>query len=309
MISNADYAYWEAAVADPSTHKEFPLNMPVPGFYRLRTRDGEIGVAIWPEDGEGGPAVTQRGKSPAKTLRTEAEAEDFCHATIKFCKAVTHEAYQQWYDTGVWPDQVMEPGRNAQLAEHIQIRESIQEIERELEAWFKSIGGKIETQAHADKAANWKDLIHRLSKEAEEKRKAEKKPHWDAGVAVDDKWAGVTALGSTVKRKIANIVEPFLRAEQARKLREAAAKMEAGQGVRPEDVKAKAGTTGRATTMRVEQVLRITDEAAFKAYYKEQDVFWRDPRTYSVLASIAKADLKAGMQIPGAKLVDEGKAQ
>lgn len=301
MSFEYDYHHWQDALARKPV--DWPLNRAMPGFYRNRQRDGAmVGIAVWLSP-DGRPVV-KVAKGPARTLNTEVEEEEWAERHFAWCSGnpVSEQSYRQWLSTGTWPDDAPEIERDHNAAVEVQISESIADLKREAEAWLAEIGGTVQTQEHADRAANIADKFAELAKEAETTRTAEKKAILEQGREIDGKWKPIVDAGDKAKRWAKSLLDGFLKAERARRLAEASEAAAQGRAVRDTDVKVKAGTRGRSTSLRTRQEYRCTDAAALLAHYRDDPRFGVHPAVLTALADLSKHDLLAGQTVPGAHL-------
>ena len=102
-------------------------------------------------------------------------------------------------------------------------------------------------------------------------------------------------LGALVKEDFRH----HFAAESARKLREAAEQAEAGKVVQERDLKPRAGTRGRAVTMRKFRFPTITDLDALLAHYANDPRFKGDKGVKDALQALGKTDTEAGDIVPG----------
>jgi hypothetical protein len=291
---------------------------PKSGFYRDRNR----ACAIWRgEDGKLLASVTS-GFCP--------KADDEIDEAFGFWSRspVSHEDYRAFAETGRWPDEIapVAPpgiGHNQPPADpHESIMAEINEHVENARAWLKEIGGKIVTQAHADKGGNYAVVFADLEKKADAARAAEKRPLDEAAKAVQAKWKPVVEAADEKKRWMKKATEDFLKAERARldeierKRREeaAAAQRAAAEAAREAEaqgkpapaayvqdvpapvVKARAGTKG-TLALRTRKVNEITGVAEFSAYVAALDP---PPAEFmEALQRVANRICAAGVKPPG----------
>ena len=181
------------------------------------------------------------------------------------------------------------------------LSETLSDLERDCFAWLDGIG-VIQTQKQADQAGSFAEKFSSLEKDAEEARTVEKRPVLDQGRAIDAKWKPIVNSASDGKKRMKRALEPFLIAERER-LEEEARRRGDLDGLAFSNPKA--GLYGRKISLRSSYVLSIHDEEALKDYFAKDKRFWRDKEVRQVLKSLAEADLHAGREVPGAKLVQE----
>lgn len=206
----------------------------------------------------------------------------------------------------------------------------IQDLYDEAALWLD--GDPINSEEMAEGIATLLQSIRAAAKEAEDERAAEKKPHWDAGKAVDVKWKPLTTLADRATEAAKAALAPWLKkkadekAEEDRRLREEAErkKAEAEKAIREanrenvlerqaaedkleEAKKAEVtankaaresagvkGRTGRAVSLRKRYRAVLRDPEAALEHY------WPHVRIEELLTSMAQADADNGKaNIPG----------
>jgi hypothetical protein len=167
----------------------------------------------------------------------------------------------------------------------------------ELEAFLKS---GIRDNAGADRAANWKSRILELAKKPEEMRKAEKRPHDEAGRAVQEKFRPAIEITDALKKKVDAALTPYLRAKE-HSLAAARAKQAAdGEAIeRPKS--AKAGTTGRSVALTTVKTARITDANKLAIYLVDLP----SPDLLDLLQKIANRIIRSGLTPPGCEVATD----
>lgn len=213
---NGEWTFWANALQGNFIESLIQRGNPQSGFYRDRSARA---VAIWREDGKLSCAVTG-GYEPKHPDEIDELFGFVCRAPI------TRELYMHIADGGGWPEDVEEPARgigdnSANLDAHELLAAQINELIDSAREWLKAIGGKIATQEHADKAANYANKFGDFEKQADARRKAEKEPHDKAAKDVHAKWSPVISLADDKKRWLKKEMEAFLIAEKRRKEEEA----------------------------------------------------------------------------------------
>lgn len=302
MTAIYTYDRWQDALDGKAV--DWPRNVAMPGFFRKDERDGtKTGVAIWPSKND--RPVVKVGKSAPRTLNTTSEEAEWCEYLFAWISKnpVSERSYRVWLDTGEWPDEVKLPDRsNSAGAPHEVIEQSIADLKAQAEAWLAEIGGEVKTQEQADKAGNYASAFAELAKEAEDKRTDAKAPVLKQGREIDGLWNPIKAAGDKAKTWAKKLAEPFLKADQARKFAEAAQAAAAGEEVRASDLKVKAGTSGRSTSLRMIERAQVTDYDAAFAHYAGTPRFKAHDMVRAAIDRLAEADLKAGHAVPGASL-------
>lgn len=304
-----DLTVWQGLLR--GERPEIEKNVPYCGIYRgrLKGQETDSPVRIYVEDGEVVVWDGRRKVGSRTCLADAAWAEDNMGWLLK--RPITAEAYEHWIEHGSFPDEVTTPevprshADRPNAAPHELIQERIAELKQEADAWLVSIGGVVKNKEHADKAANYADAFAELAKEAEAARVAEKEPHLTASREVDSTWKPVTTAGEQWKRWAKGLCEAYLKAERQRLAAEVAARAAAGEAVRPEDLKVKSGTRGRAVSLRTVKELTYSDFAQVRAHYRDDDRIWKHPDVLRVVGQIATTDLNADKPVPGAAFVEK----
>jgi hypothetical protein len=161
--------------------------------------------------------------------------------------------------------------------------------------WLEAVPSPS-SQAEADKAANYAERFGNLETRAEEARTAEKKPVLDEGRRIDAKWKPVISKVSDGKVRMKKVLEPYLLAERERRLSNSS-----GKEVEPP----RAGTSGRRIGLRARQVISVADEIAMEAHYRNDPRIWSEKSVKDLVRKFAEIDLLAGINIPGATLIEE----
>lgn len=302
-----DTTVWQALLRGEPV--EYEAYTPYCGCYRGRDREGRpAAVCIYVRDGE--MLVWDGRKQPG--WRTYPATKEWAEREFGYLlkHPITAESYSYFVEHERFPEDVTVPevprshADRPNAAPHAILQERIAEVRAEAKGWLVSIGGEVKTQEHSDKAANYASVFDELQKEAEAARVAEKEPHLKAGREVDATWKPVAAAGDEGKRWAKSLCEPWFKAERARKAAEAAAKAAAGEAVRPEDLKVKSGTRGRAVSPRIVRDLVYSDFGQACARYRDDTRIWGHPDVRALLDRIITEDLKAGTSVPGAALVE-----
>jgi hypothetical protein len=312
MSNESPWLYWNEALNGNFLEDLIQRGHPQLGCYRDKFR----AVYIYRDDaGALGCRVTA-GYAP----RHDDEIDELFGFVCR--KPIPYELYETIRDGGKWPEDVEAPaergmGDNSKnLAPHEALSADISNLADAARDWLKSIGGKITTQEQADKAANYATEFGKLEKRGQDKHKAEKAPHLEAGRAVDAAWKPVIDLADQKKRFMKKAFETWaveeqrkrseeaarLRAEQERQAAEARAAAKAAGEPPPDEEEppvvenVKAGTRGRVS-MRTRTKWEITDRRAFVDYLLAMDA--PPPDLLSTLDLIANRIGSAGGSPPG----------
>jgi hypothetical protein len=174
----------------------------------------------------------------------------------------------------------------------------MEEIELLWQSAQEWVGGlpSLSSQTEADKVANYAERFSNLETRAEEARTAEKKPVLDEGRRIDAKWKPVISKASDGKVRMKKVLEPYLLAERERRLSNSS-----GKEIDPP----RAGTSGRRIGLRARQVISVADEIAMEAHYRNDPRIWSEKSVKDLVRKFAEIDLLAGINIPGATLIEE----
>lgn len=318
-MKDVGWKYWRAMLKG----QEFPTHpafVPI-GFYRLDNRAtsrraaSSYPVAIYDVDAQGNsvPKSVQMGHGEPFVIGNDPAAEeDFSFKTFAKCcrNAITHATYLYWLEHREWPqDQPAAaiaaseaPRSNTEATPDLVLRETIAELRAEADKWLTSIGGSVTSQEQADKAADFASRFAELEKEADEARLSGRRPHLDRAEQVQKTWAPVVDAGHYNKRWAKGLSEDWLKAEKARKLREAAEAAAAGKAVSIASLGVKAGTRGRAVSMRGRVEYRCDSYDAVFAHFKDDPRLKAHLLVVQACGQLAKAALEAGETVPGARL-------
>jgi hypothetical protein len=223
---------------------------------------------------------------------------------------VSEEAYREVADNGgLWPDEheLVGMGHNEppeetqiQLWTFEELRDRIEDLARE--AAERIEGPPIKDQDECDRVANLADRLAELDKEIERRYKEERAP---LDLALKDlrvKWASIQLRAETYKNLKYKLITPYLKqlqrdAEEAAK--EAAA---AGAPTPVETRRPRAGTRGRAMSLKSHKRAEITDYPAALEFFRDS------PDVVAAVQSLADRAVRSGIAVPGTKVIEEEKA-
>lgn len=218
------WRWWQEALAHPELIGGVALRIheaePQQGYYRVRMKGGEWEpVAIFFVEGTETLAAYRNGK----------EVKDINSLWTWCCRnPIGYDAYEAAVAGGGFVD---EPKAAPGIGDNSGIADPVEALrieflgEKEMADQF--LKKPVTTQADADKAAIWAKKLSDIAKRADEFHSIEKRPHLDAGKAVDDKWRSLKddpkALSTSLKRHIDDFAREQRRAEELRvqKAREA----------------------------------------------------------------------------------------
>lgn len=305
-MTDLSWNWWRTAISD---HKkigtpDLPIheNEPHIGYYRKKTGRGEIGwtpVAIIEKDGE---LIAVVGPWATGIRVPAVEEWSWC------CRyPVLHASYTAVAVNGEeWPDSIktiittkeveQTSGGDGRVVEAddnhpddvddplVTLQDQIEDLVGRALAEAEKAGKPTaatwgpEWQTKADRLANYSVAISDLGKKVDSAFEVEKRPHLEAGRAVDNRWRPVKTRRDDAVRKIKALLTPYLQAQRDHEMEQRRREAEAARisappsldteapAAAPEPVKVKAGTMGRSIGLRKRTVAKITDPKAFAAH-------------------------------------------
>lgn len=300
------YDYWLNALKGEfgPIHEDDPQ----PGFYRKRTgrAAGYAPVAIWEMDGKIVAMVGEQVEDAAAIWSYVAD------------KPVTEEQYRDRVATGKWWDE--DDSVTASLAVPGAGHNNppdVDTIKDQIEAALQAVAtyAEIGDDTAAAKAQSARSRLLELSREADKKRELEKKPHFEAGKAVDAAWQplvksakeGADAIAKalsaheTAKAREAARLAAIAAEVQRKALEEAQARAPIGVTVEPEPAPTPPpvaavpikGAYGRGASVRVVKTATVADQDAAYAYLRNQ------PDMVALIQKLAQKAVDAGFTVPG----------
>lgn len=284
------YTYWRAALT--GVFGPIQDGSPLPGFYKLRmVKDGPwLPVAIWFDGGL--PVCDVNG-----------EAAD-CNATWLRCARhpVDEDAYRTRVASGQWPDTLPAPTPAAEIGDNRPPETIEQKVAVEIEhasGWLAKVG-EISSKQDGDIAANMRGYLLELIRQADAQREAEKKPHLDAGRAVDARWKPVIDGARSIADKLRSALTPWLNKLEAERKAAAAKQVAIGAEVARADTSAKAGgSTGKRAS------LRTTRRAVIRDYPAALQFFADHPDIKTTVERLCNKVAQVNGQVPGVEIVTE----
>lgn len=265
--------WWRGALEGrfAAAHKMDPQS----GFYRwMDDQTGEfLPVAIWRDDD--GALVALIGD--------DRDGNPFALWPACWPNPITYEVYEAVLNGGDWPA----TGQNADA--FTVLADTIAETIREAEA----LAGKdlVTDREARDRASDLAAKLVELRDEAEQTRVAEGAPQATALRLINEKWNPV--IEGAKSRAVA------LKAAVGAALREVKARA-AAMGI---EAKTTAGTGARrAVGLRTKRETRCTDFDLLLQHYVADDRFRRNEHVCKALLGIAREDLDAGKEVPGAAI-------
>lgn len=183
------WSWWRAALKNPAAiGKTLPVHDgdAQQGYYRAKNRDKTFDpVAIFYPEGSDDLVAYRAGRE----VRPDEIWTWCCRSPVSF------EAYTAATEGKGWPDD------DATVAEQVKTPEPgigdnsgevapVDTLKDQIEAALKGVAAyaKITDDGTAAKAQSLRNRLNELSNEADKKRDALKRPHLDAGTAIDKEW-------------------------------------------------------------------------------------------------------------------------
>lgn len=280
--ANSDaYAFWRAAISGKRV--DFDKERPPAGFWRMKRFSEWVGVATWYD---GDFFIVQIDGKASSYEFPAAAGENIAGA---FPNPVTREVFNTWIETGQWPEDVGLIGDNS--------GEDASDIMAELSEAFSEAYGKAKSEIQRmgkpkpeiwnddwavkkDRIANYVNAISSIEKRAISAFEDEKRPHLEAGRAVDSRWRKIRNDISEAIKSLKATTGEFLKAQREYETEKKRREMEkarvdvpsfdAPAEALPEPVKVKAGTSGRSVSLVTVKRARITDPIAFATHLLTQ---------------------------------------
>jgi hypothetical protein len=300
------YDWWRgacSAVAERALEAYFgahPIHdgEPMSGFYETRSKNKQTGqesrgvAAIWRDQSD-----TLHGRLGKDFVLTEQKIMERWQFLAK--RPIFHPTYKFVLENGGrFPDEsaIAHSSRKAPPPDTLEgIKERVGILADEGERLITEGAAKTtETAAHAEDIA---DTLRDLGNSADALRKAEKKPHWDAGQAVDQKWKPTIDQAETVKGRLFKlVVTPFKVKERSRL--ETEAKLEA------EEVGNESGVAVEATPAATVKGLYPVKSAEIVDSKLAMLHFASHPKMIELVQALANARVRADENDvpPGCKL-------
>ncbi len=314
------YAAWRAMLT-PDGPPPLHLDEPCPGFYRVKRGKTWLPVAIWRQsDRDGDLCCVIDGREVNDTAMLEAWA---------YAYPIAHGTYIAVTERGEgWPD--VDDTVAAQIGrrcghnmpppedELTLLREQIEAAEAGAKQY-----ATITDDVTAQRAQSLRARLLELGRTAEKRREAEKRPHFEAGKAVDIRWRplfeAATAAANAIRkaisgwetaklaseREVARIAAEAAAAEAARKAELAAVYAPAfapppATTPAPPSASVVKGGYGRAASVKLVKVVTgVTDHVLLYRFLALA------PELRELMLKLAQRAVNSGQDVPGVSVEEQ----
>lgn len=333
------YAFWRASLRGeqaepmPTIYPGKSADNPQPGLWRVKLHKGAefVPMQIWLSLDGLVSHEWRNGLKIAGTIDGKPVGAEEIESRWLFAKAVSKADFAHYAEHKAWPGEVAGIGDNSG---DLSLAEQISEYASQALGWLRKNG--IKDTKSKDTAANYRAELLRLRKEADTQRDAEKRPHLEAGRAVDAKFKPIVEAADSAANEIRDALTVFMREEERREQAERDAKYQAerkaAEAARaeleaqrakqmrddpiaaltspepelpdlpppPEPVKVQAGgQRGRKTGLREVTKYVVTDHAKALAFFAD------GPGVREFIQTLAERACKAGVDVPGVEKISE----
>lgn len=331
------YAHWKARLktgaelgtADLPYMPGTAYDTPQPGLYRVREfKDGPlVPMQVWLVDEEGQVSHTWRdGLTLCGTINGERATVGKLGQRWTWAHPVTKAAKAHYDTEGHWPDDIPKIGDNSG---NLTPLEELNDYIEQAAAWLK--GREIKDEQTAHQAGNYIGKIAALRLKLDKERETKVRPHLEAQNQINGEYNPLIKAAKDLEIQLKRAMDWFAAAEKRRLEAEARAKYEAEQKriaeerakqeaeraaylaanpiaqftepeperepelpMAPEPVKASfGGAHGKRITLRTVTEYELVDYDAVVQFLKS------NPKVIELITQIAKAQVKAGVQVPG----------
>lgn len=277
---------------------------PQAGFYRKSSKEHYgarktfTPVAYWPENGK------------LKCREGDVNVDEFRGMELwnrVNQQPVTEEAFREVAQhNGRWPDEheLVPMGDNLPPEEedtYESLKDKIENLGHEAKRRLDD-GPPITDQNEADQIANLADRLAELWKRADTLRKAERKPHDEALKTIQKKWSGILTLAESYRNLKYALLTPWLKRVGQTQKEQAEAAEAAGTTSVAEPSRPRAGTRGRAMSLKTLKRAEITD------YDEVLKFFSQNPEIKQLVQDLASRWVRTGQAVPGTKVIEEQSA-
>lgn len=298
-----DFTFWRAQLAGKNPELEDKL--PRVGFYRkvddpvmIRIVDG----AMWAWIGR---------KGAQRAVKADAS---FAETTFSFfCRnAITNELYEAVANNGApWPD--APPDVKGEIGDNLP-SDPFERLKIELEAHEERITLFLKTpiseEEQAVKCGLWSGKVAGLGKELNAMRLAEKRPHDEAGDAVQAKFVPKVELAKKLSRDLKDHMEAWTLAKKRKAEAEERGRQEAARRAaeslempapQPTQTRAPSKVVTGGVSVRSRKDVKITDVVAAASFFAAREKV--DTKLLDIITTLARREALAGYTVPGVEVV------
>jgi len=297
------WQWWREKLAGAAV--EMNPDNPHAGFYRMPekafygSRKTYTPVAYWPgENGSLNCRVGDEDIGPEKGQGLWARVGN---------NPVSETAYRDVAERGLpWPDEhelvPMGPGHNLPPEDESfeGLRDAIEPLAKE--ALQRIEGPPIASQDEADQIANLADRLSELWKKADQVRSDERRPHDEMCKEIQKKWSPLLVAAESYRNLKYKLLTPWLKKLETAQQQQAEAAAAAGAPPAAGTRRPRAGTRGKAMSLKSSKRAEIVDWVLCLDFFKES------PEIKTALQDLANRGVRAGITIPGTKVVEESQA-
>src|SRR5215475_685116 len=301
-MSDWEYQYWQDKLAG----KPVQMNEgnPQAGFYRMPTKEFYGArktfrpVAYWWAPNEvGQPELHCRIGDDDVPPEKGQDIWERVGA-----HPVTEEAYRKVaQESGPWPDEheLVRMGDNLPPEDDSfeGLRDAIEPLAKE--ALKRIEGPEIKDQDEANRIANLADRLAELHKKADEARAQERRPHDEACKEIQRRWSPLLVAAESYRNLKYKLLTPWLNQLKAKQEKEAKAAAAAGQPPTVESRRPRAGTRGRAMS------LKTLKRAEIISYEECLKFFAGGSEVRATVQDLANRAVRSGVTVPGTRVIEE----
>jgi hypothetical protein len=299
----SDPRYW-AWWSDKLSGVDVPASegTPYAGFYRWVRKASYGGtkyavpIAYWP--GENGELHCREGFKDVTDERGQDIWVNVCNHPVpeEWYREVAEGEASEWRD-GMATTPPRGDNRPPEDTDYEFLKDVIEELEGSAKIYLER--GPITEQTEADRISNHADKLSEYWKKADEARKKERQPHDEALKAIQLKWSPLLLMAEAYRNLKFKLLTPWQISQQKAQEEEAREAVAAGEPAREQARRPRAGTRGRAMTLKSFKSAEITDYDQCLQFFKENS----DVR--ATIQDLANKAVRAGVSVPGVKLIEE----
>lgn len=264
------FGWWKSAISGkPDPALKVPTGTgvddgPQPGIYKTRKFKGgpKVPAKVWLTDQAG--AVQTRW---AEGLILHISVDDqpvnniAAYSGHMFFEPVSKADVEHYRTNGVWFGEIKIEAAAGDNSRNMSLEEQIEAIVAEADEWMRQQAARPITQEAANQAANWRKRLIQLAKDADAKREDEKRPHLEAGRAVDAKWFPIVRRANDEAKRLNDIETAWAKVERDRLAAEAAERHRQQMEAHRKAMEAEAARRAEEAARIEEERLRAAEEA------------------------------------------------